>query len=113
MTDDISLFVDTPDLERRVRSREAETSWQAAAISAPDVQSVRTCVLQILGRGRPMTDDEIYAAYRDAGGKRTPQRIRTAREALTHPKEGTPLVKEHIAIGTSQYGNPARRWVMA
>jgi hypothetical protein len=113
MIDDNSLFLDTPDLERRVRSREAETSWQAAAISQLNVESVRTSVIQILGCGRPMTDDEIYAQYRDAGGKRTPQRIRTAREALTHPKEGLPLVKEHIAIGISQYGNPARQWVIA
>jgi hypothetical protein len=113
MTNDIFLFVDTPDLERRVRSREAETSWQAATISAADVKSVRAFVLQLLGRGRPLTDDEIYAAYRDAGGRRTPQRLRTAREELTHPKEGPHLVKEHISIGTSQFGNPARQWVIA
>ncbi|MCU1598542.1 MAG: hypothetical protein JWQ47_2281 [Glaciihabitans sp.] len=115
MSDNIPLFtnLDTPDLERRVRSREAETSWQAAAISTADVKSVRAFVLQLLGRGRPLTDDEIYAVYRDAGGRRTPQRLRTAREELTHPKEGLPLVKEHVRIGTSQFGNPARQWVIA
>jgi hypothetical protein len=112
-TPDVPLFIDTPDLERRVHSHDAETSWQAAAISAADVKSVRIFVLQLLGRGRPLTDDEIYAAYRAAGGRRTPQRVRTVRESLTHPKEGLPLVKEHITIGISQFGNPARRWVVA
>jgi hypothetical protein len=107
------LFLDTPDLERRVRSHEAETSWAAAAISAATAVSIRDYVLQLLALGRPLTDDEIYARYRAAGGTRTPQRLRTAREELVHPKHGQPLVKEHVTVGTSQFGNPARRWVIA
>jgi hypothetical protein len=113
MSDEIPLFLDTPDLERRVRAHDAETSWQAAAISRPDAKSVRDFVLHQLTLGRPLTDDELYAEYCDAGGKRTPQRLRTAREELTHPKAGPPLVREHTTQGLSMYGNAARKWTIA
>jgi hypothetical protein len=110
---DPTLFSDTPDLERRVRSREAETSWEAAAISAEAAGSVRDFVLHALALGKPLTDDEIFAMYRAAGGTRTPQRVRTAREELTHPKVGDPLVKEHTVIGVSNFGNASRKWVIS
>ena len=107
---DLTLF-DTPDLERRVRSTDAESSWSAAAISHAGAGELRAWVLRYVAALGPVTDDQIYAAYQAAGGRRTPQRLRTARMELVHPKHGSPKLQEHPIVGTSALGHPARQWV--
>ena len=103
------LFTDTADLERRARSRDPETSWASAAIPREDSSELSAWILLVLAHG-PLTDDELYAQYIDAGGKRTPQRLRTEREALVHPKRGEPLVRAAALRGRSRLGNPCSRW---
>jgi len=111
-TDDL-LFIDTPDLERRVRSRDPESSWAVAAITPGAAKSVCDFILAALTAAGPLTDDELYARYHAAGGRRTAQRVRTAREELVHPKEGKPQIRQAAAIGVSAAGNAARRWERA
>ncbi len=103
----------TPNIERRVRSLDPATSWDAATITAPDANEVRNKVLTIVSARGPLTDDEIFARYRAAGGTRTAQRVRTARAELSRPITGDPLIREHDRDGISPTGAAARRWVIA
>jgi hypothetical protein len=103
----------TPHLERRVRSHDPEPSWDAARITAPDANEVRVKVLAIVAARGPLTDDEIFAHYRAAGGTRTAQRVRTARAELSRPVTGDPILRELDRDGVSATGAAARRWVIA
>ncbi len=104
------LFRDAADLDRKVRSHDADSSWSAARITRPQQESVKDAILIILGKRGPLTDDEIYYAYRAAGGRRTPQRVRTARAELVNPKHGRPLVRLSNVIGISATGADAQKW---
>lgn len=103
----------TPNLERRVRSNDPDTSWKAAAITAPDAHEVRHKLIAIIAAHGPMTDDEIFTHYRAGGGIRTAQRVRTARAELSRPVVGDPIIREHDRHGVSPTGAAARRWVIA
>jgi hypothetical protein len=106
------LFTSTEDLERRVRSSDPDSSWAAASISPTAVSELQRFILRALST-RDLTDDELYTAYRDAGGTRTPQRLRTERAALSNPKRGARQIWESQEMGVSAAGNPARRWTIA
>lgn len=103
----------TPNLERRVRTHDPDTSWAAAAITSPDANEVRTKVLAIIAARGPIGDEQIFAMYRAGGGTRTAQRVRTARAELSRPITGDPLIREHDRGGVSPTGAPCRRWVIA
>lgn len=103
----------TPHLERRVRSNDPDTSWDAAAIPAADANAVRHKVLAIIAARGPVTDDEIFTHYRTSGGTRTAQRVRTARAELSRPVVGDPIIREYDREGVSPTGAAARRWVIA
>ena len=103
------LFRSTEDLERSVRSNDPDPSWVAAAIAPDEKSAVRDYIVLFLARKPASTDDEIFAAYHQSGGRRTPQRVRTARQELSSPKTGDPLI-ETAGIGASASGGPARTW---
>ena len=72
-----------PNLERRVRSTDPDTSWEAAASITPAALSdLQKWVLATL-TAKAMTDGELVDASLHAGRYATPQRIRTARKELT------------------------------
>jgi hypothetical protein len=112
MSDHIALFTDAADLERAVRSRDPESSWEAARITRSQSDTIKAFIREHLRKHGPQTDDQIFADYQLAGGNRTPQRLRTARAALVHPKWGEPQVREHPEPGVSNFGNTARKWVL-
>jgi hypothetical protein len=112
MITETPIFSDAPDLERRVRSREVDTSWAVAAIGGAEVNHLEAQLLTLIRDYGPLTDDELYLRYQRIGGDRTAQRVRTARVALARPKRGEPLIRE-ASLGRSRLGNAARRWVVA
>ena len=59
---DTPLFLDTPELERRVRSLDPDTSWAAASIAPEAASAVRDFIMLFLARRPASTDDEIYEA---------------------------------------------------
>lgn len=75
------------NLERRVRSRDADTSWIAAAgMSDEAITELQAWILVSL-REKPMTDTELVDEHGAAVFTRqiraaSPQRIRTARKEL-------------------------------
>lgn len=100
------------DLERRVRGGDPDSAWEAAmSVADFDVADLEGWVGSYARTYGPVTDDQIVRAYRRSGGKLTPQRVRTAREALVHPKRGWPTLAAHPVDGLSDLGNRARRWV--
>ncbi len=107
---DVRLWSDVGDLERRTRSRDPESSWEAAAIKRDDASEISTFILQLLRQRGPLTDDAIYEMYLRAGGTRTPQRLRTERAGLLFPRSGSPLVRAAAVGGTSRLGNRCLRW---
>jgi len=109
MTD--MLFTSTEDLERRVRSSDPDSSWAAANIAPAAASELQRFILVALGTG-DLTDDELFSLYRDAGGNRTPQRLRTERAALSNPKRGPRQIQEATEMGLSAAGHPARRWTL-
>lgn len=119
---DIPLFTDEEPpnylgadaLERKVRSRDAESSWSAARISESDQMAVKDFILLILARRGPMTDDAIFDSYQAAGGHRLQQRVRTARGELRYPKRGPALVELADKLGVSRAGaEGTQRWQLA
>lgn len=96
--------------EGRARRSDPETSRIAATSITPrDLVGVMRADYELLAV-RPMTDDELFAAYLDAGyPRRTRQRIATARSDLT--KRG--LVRWTGRFGLSLNGKPARVWEVA
>jgi hypothetical protein len=104
------LWGSTDDLERRVRSHDPESSWEAARIDRDDAAGIRDFIVHHLRIEGPSTDEAIHEAYLDAGGTRTPQRLRTERAALVFPKDGEPIVRAARTRGTSRLGNSCTRW---
>ena len=100
----------TTNLERRVRSNDPDTSWAAAEIAPEQSTQVRDFIVLFLARKPASTDDQIYAAYKASGGRRTPQRVRTARAELSHPKTGLPTVRVAAVIGRTAIGGSCRTW---
>jgi hypothetical protein len=78
-----------PHLERRVRSRDNDTAWAAAAgINTADLSKLKVSILRILTDRGPLTDEAIYVEYVKRGyPRRTAQRVRTARHEITTPHE--------------------------
>ena len=97
-------------LERKVRSHDPETSWGAAVIGRSAEVSVLELVEFILARAEALTDEQIFDRYQRAGGKRTPQRVRTARAQLTH--EGI-VIASRLPLGITTSGNPTQKWELA
>ena len=107
-------YLGSDSLERKVRSRDAESSWSAARISEAEQMAVKDFILLILARKSPLTDDEIYDAYQRAGGHRLPQRVRTARNEMRFPKRGPALVELADTLGVSRAGaEGTQRWQLA
>lgn len=78
-----------PKLERKVRSNDPDTSWEAAASTTAEALSeLQVWILAALTE-KPMTDGELVDAhlhaafYGEVERKATPQRVRTARKELT------------------------------
>lgn len=95
------------DLRGRVRSDDPQTSWDAAALQDNAERLhlrdyVHLC-LQVWG---PLTHDEVWEHYRDAGGKRTAARIRHIVKDLVD--DG--YVERADEKGRSATGNPSTRW---
>ena len=113
----------TVPLERHVRSRDPETSWEAAQqISGHEWPDLLRQVLSIVADIGPATDDEIYREYIDREYPwRTPQRLRTARHDLTLGTShnfGTvttfrPALAASKRTGRSKLGNRAKKWDLA
>lgn len=103
----------TPNLERRVRSNDPDTSWDAAKITRRDSTDMQKVLHSIIAVHGPITDEELFAHYRANGGTRTPQRVRTARAELSRPVTGRPLIREYDRDGITATGAAARRWVIA
>ena len=110
-----ALFDNTEDLERRVRSADPESSWDAARIKPADSHELETVVYNLVAVYGPATDEELFFWYQRNGGTRTAQRLRTARAALSSPKGigQRPSIREHASMGVTQTGHKARRWVIA
>ncbi|HEY4267243.1 MAG TPA: hypothetical protein VGM94_03530 [Galbitalea sp.] len=106
------LFDDVRDLERKVRTNSAETEWAAGASMKRSAEDeLREAIYQILLSRGPLTDEEIARYYYQAGGKLTPQRIRTARAALTHVTPSSlPIVQSAGRNGISATGRSMQKW---
>lgn len=109
----IAVVDHTPNLERRVRSNDPDTSWDAAKITRRESTDLQKVLHSIIALHGPLTDEEIFAHYRANGGSRTPQRVRTARAELSRPITGRPLIREYDRDGITATGAAARRWVIA
>ena len=95
------------DLRGKVRDRDPETSWAAAAsISLAKYGQVKQAVLAILEAEGPLTHDGIFKAYEKAGGTRTAQRVRTATKEL----HLAGLVRPSNVAGISDHGGDSQRW---
>ena len=94
-----SLFTDMAELETRVRSNDDDTSWRAARISRADNESLKDTLYRLLANHGPQTDDSLFELYESEGGRRTTQRVRTARAEMSrerNPRTGfeeTPRVR--------------------
>lgn len=119
-----SLMVHTERFERlqaplRVRHRDPETSWDAAAIGSEKwTELLRNVYAVIYDRG-PLTHDEIVAEYaRRQHARVTPQRIRSAVSDLV--KGGShdfdretrfpPAVRRSEQEGRSAFGRRTQKW---
>jgi hypothetical protein len=97
----------TESLEHRVRSNDPDTSWAAAEITPDANRDVKQTIYGILaGSIDPLTDDSIFFLYKESGGSRTAQRIRTARVELE--REGLVVDARIPSITTN--GGTARTW---
>lgn len=78
-----------PKLERKVRTNDPDTSWEAAASTAADALTELQAWIMVTLREKPHTDGELVDAhlhaafYGEVDRKATPQRVRTARKELT------------------------------
>lgn len=72
----------TASLEQMVRSRDADTSWEAAASISPDVLNELESFVMVSLRESPKADHELVVDARSAGFLVTPQRVRTVRKYL-------------------------------
>lgn len=98
----------TIDLHGKVRDRDPDTSWNAAAqINTVSWSELQENILAILRDRGPSTDDEIFHEYMVRSlPRRTPQRLRTARQELTLAG----AISESNVVGLSRYGNSSKRW---
>lgn len=70
------------NLERYARSRDADTSWDAAASISEDTLNELESFVMVSLREFPKADHELVADARSAGFGVTPQRVRTVRNGL-------------------------------
>jgi hypothetical protein len=110
----------TVPLERHVRSRDPETSWEAAQLIDSDQwPALLHSVLDVVKDIGPATDDEIHAEYHRRGyPQRSPQRIRTARKSLTlggacdfgRVTKFPPAIEAAESTGRSKLGHASQHW---
>lgn len=94
------------DTLKFARTTDADTSYKAAEITVDGWGKVRAAVYAILAQHGPLTHDEIHAYYREAGGRRTVQRIRTATRELVN--DG--MVRRSNLLGLSFNGGESQKW---
>lgn len=95
------------ELRGKVRATDPETSWNAASlIDANGNLYVKEAILRILAHHGPLTHGEIHAIYRDAGGRRTENRVRTATKELVTAGH----VRRSNVIGLTPLGNDSQKW---
>lgn len=106
-------------LERHVRSRDPETSWDAAAIGSDKWTGLLHNVYSIIHDLGPVTHDEIVAEYAARQYPRvTPQRIRTAVHSLVlggakdfdRVTQFPPAVKRAESFGRTPFGRRSQKW---
>lgn len=101
--------------EGRVRSRpmatDLPTSWTAAVrMTTKQEMVLKSAIIAILRHHAPLADDAIHALYQEAGGRRTAQRVRTARHELERETfDGARVVLVDDA-GLTNAGGDASRW---
>lgn len=100
----------------KVRERDPEASWEAAARQTTQkVELIRSTICTLLGTHGPMTDEQLvdrfeaYAWLNPSVPNVTPQSIRTRRKALN--VEG--LVRDTGNRGRTRTGNTATIWAVA
>lgn len=97
----------TVPLERHVRSRDPETSWNAAAIDPESWSELQTNIVTILRDVGPLIDEELHKEYKRRGmPRRSASRIRTARAEL----ELTGVVADSGQTGLTESDKPAIKW---
>lgn len=69
-------------LETTVRSRDPESSYEAAVSISPDVLNELESFVMVSLREFPKADHELVVDARSAGFRVTPQRVRTVRKYL-------------------------------
>ena len=100
----------TVPIERHTRSRDPETSWSAAEISAANWSELKAAIVLIMATNGPLTDEELFDRYVSAGfPTRTPQRLRTARKELQ--LAGDVLLSD--VLGRTRGGYWSQKWVLA
>lgn len=109
----------TVPLERHVRSRDPETSWDAATIDADKWTALLANVYAIVRDIGPATHDEIAAEYEQRGHPRvTPQRIRTACHDLViggardfgRTRQFDPAIRRSEQTGKTAFGRRTQKW---
>lgn len=102
-----------PDVELRgkVRARPAvldtDPSWTAAAqMTRRGELVVESAVVEILRAHGPLCHDDIHRIYRQAGGTRTPNRIRTVTAKLRN--EGRVVEVDHGGLTVNR--GESTRW---
>lgn len=112
------LFDDVPDLERKVRTMDPETSYRAAAkITTVEHTSLKADLYQLLLEHGKQTHDDLYDLYRTQATTRgdtkvrTPQRVRTALAEMCVVYRGEqPSVRRLEEFGRSANGGDAHLW---
>lgn len=91
----------------RARTSDPATSHSAAALmNEAASQNVRDIIVGILLVHGPLTHSAIHEKYREAGGRRTENRIRTATKEL----ERDGRVRRSNVVGLSPLGNESHLW---
>ena len=101
-----------PDVEYagKVRGTDPDTSWEAAGqMSRAQEVVVLDAIPLLLAEHGPLTHEQLHEKYRENGGTRSENRIRTATAQLV--REGR--VKALPELGTTRSGNAATRWTVA
>jgi hypothetical protein len=109
---DAALFDTVDELERKVRSHDPDSSWNAAArITATELRGLKADIYRILAKHGPLTDDALFARYQAEGGTRTAQRVRSARSEMTNEYRGQlPTLRKGQEDGVSAHGGDAQTW---
>ena len=103
-----------------MRSRDPETSWDAALIAAEKWTALQSAVFDIIHEHGPVSHDEIVALYAERADLPpvTPQRIRTACRSLVlggasdfgRVREFPPVVRRAEETGKSRFGRRTQKW---